>query len=486
MSLIVSRKNNEGVYVVGDTKLTMVDDEHDYNLPKDFVIKSRLINKDVCVSFAGNVYFADEAFKQISDLSDINEICNILLDFNKSSQNGTDFIVSIGKPDFKIFEIKNCKISDVQTAWIGSQQGFNLFQKALHGEYTPITQPGNTAGMRMIRMPTNNSGETSLFGALYEAMKIVIEEESIHDIGGFVVPVAYFEETFQYMDYVNIFNHRIDFEELTKGTNSWKTVPFGTAQEGGYCLNFFSSQKKLTDIVGIHFLQGEFGVIYQSQDSGILRPKVYPEYDEIDFIEKIIPQYDIKPGLLAGHGSNRFFNKGLSEFKNRNILKALEYLYRAIEIDSQEWGKEFNKNNKFRSFNDYMDKTGENQIHIKDGRPDLNFTKTVFFFIGECHLNLNDKKKAIHYFSHTLQIDSSNFDALNRRAFCYFEGKDYPKAIPDLTKLIEIQKHEGLFLNRGMCYKNLGEKEKAISDFNEALELNPNFERARIERRLIE
>ena len=485
MSLTVARKDKEGVYVVGDTKLTIIDDEHNYNLPKDFVIKSKLLRNDICVSFAGQVYYADEAFQKVHSLSDLNEICNTLLDFNHNSANRTDFIVSVGKPDIKILEIKNGKISDVQHAWIGSQRGFNLFQKAMHGEYTPIAQPQNTSSMKMIRMPTKNSGEKHIFGEMYEAMKVVIEEESINEVGGFVVPIAYFEDIFQYMDYINLFNHRIDFEELTKGTNTWKTVPFGTAQEGGYCLNFFSSQNQFTNRIGTHFLQGEFGVIYQSKNNGILRPKVYPNNDEIDFVENILPQYKIKPAILAGHSAGRFFDKGVKQFKRNNFNKALEYLYRAIEIDSQKWGKEFNKENKFRSFNNYMEQTGESQIYIKDGRPDLNFAKVVFFFIGETHLKLGDRKKAIHYFSHTIQIDNSNIDALNQRAFCYFEEKQYEKAILDLNKLIELQTHEGLYLNRGMCYKNIGEIEKAISDFNEALKIKPDLERALIEKSLI-
>jgi tetratricopeptide (TPR) repeat protein len=66
--------------------------------------------------------------------------------------------------------------------------------------------------------------------------------------------------------------------------------------------------------------------------------------------------------------------------------------------------------------------------------------------LGYLHLvNREDYTGAIRYFDHTLRLNPSYVDAL---------------------------------YNRGLCYEILGEKEKARSDYREALRILPNFERA--------
>lgn len=72
----------------------------------------------------------------------------------------------------------------------------------------------------------------------------------------------------------------------------------------------------------------------------------------------------------------------------------------------------------------------------------------------------------------------------NNRGLCYYESGEYEKAIQDFTKIIELNTddHGDLiclvrssvamaYEHRANCYRELGEFEKAISDYSESVKL---------------
>ena len=61
------------------------------------------------------------------------------------------------------------------------------------------------------------------------------------------------------------------------------------------------------------------------------------------------------------------------------------------------------------------------------------------------------------------------------RANCYSKLKQYDKAINDYTEAIEIDPDEdNYYFERASLYSDLGQFEKAINDYTKALKLNPN------------
>lgn len=55
------------------------------------------------------------------------------------------------------------------------------------------------------------------------------------------------------------------------------------------------------------------------------------------------------------------------------------------------------------------------------------------------------------------------------------DGKEHDKAIADFNKAIELDPEYALaYSTRGFAYTKLGEKEKAISDFEKCIELSEN------------
>ena len=71
--------------------------------------------------------------------------------------------------------------------------------------------------------------------------------------------------------------------------------------------------------------------------------------------------------------------------------------------------------------------------------------------------------------------EKENADAYHKGGDTYDEKGEYDKAIADYNKAIELNPNDAdAYYNRGCTYGEMGEYEKAIADFNKAIELNPH------------
>jgi len=71
----------------------------------------------------------------------------------------------------------------------------------------------------------------------------------------------------------------------------------------------------------------------------------------------------------------------------------------------------------------------------------------------------------------------------NNRGTAYDDKGDYDRAIQDFNEAIHLSPNaERAYYGRGYAYKKKGDYDRAIQDFNEAIHLNPNFERAYYDR----
>jgi tetratricopeptide (TPR) repeat protein len=66
------------------------------------------------------------------------------------------------------------------------------------------------------------------------------------------------------------------------------------------------------------------------------------------------------------------------------------------------------------------------------------------------------------------------------RGNAYLIKDDYDRAIADYNKAIELRpKRAGVYSNRGRAYEKKGDNARAIADYNKLLELDPDIQSAK-------
>lgn len=141
----------------------------------------------------------------------------------------------------------------------------------------------------------------------------------------------------------------------------------------------------------------------------------------------------------------------------------------------------------------------------------------VQFFLGTCHLALEEPKKAIRFFERALALgpkdqdipsiysylgvclkdlgqyrealaalhkaealDRERTDVYNLMGFCYFKLKEHEKAIECFRRVLELNPASAIdYANIGSNYRDMGDRDQAIRYYTLALELDPTIDFAR-------
>ena len=287
MSLIVGKIVGRNIYIESDSKVT--DQNLVRNNPLCGILKTLILHPFVCISFAGNIYFAEEVFKVLFEKMvkvnwNINLLLQMLLMAHRNSNQKTDFAVAsiIGKQP-SLFKISNGEIqSNILNFWLGDQQGFEFYQQAFH----TIEE----------RLPTEEK--------MRKAFKKVIDQEKITTIGDFHIST--------HLDYkINpshpVFLYRIKTEVIVsepqfikfEKKDEWRTIPIGTAAGGSYSISYLTTVNPKFHGVAMHFLHGNFGIIFCPQltiQNGI----VINDVNGVEFITEIKKRYGIPlQGLIT-------------------------------------------------------------------------------------------------------------------------------------------------------------------------------------------
>jgi hypothetical protein len=242
MSLIVARKYQNNIIIVGDSKITYP--YLDKNNPKDGLVKSVIINAQLCISVAGVVDYGNEALQKIGKGKSKTEVIEILEFFHSKSGNETSFLVCFGNPHYKIIRIDNGVTESVQNGWIGSHPAFEKFQYYYH---TPDAAKKLFEGLttfKIHQLPDEfDENGRHIYSTMFASMNGVIEDPSILEVGGFIIPIVYEKNSFNYMIYVHMYRKPIDIDaEFPDGKGG--IMKFGDAEDGAYCVNFSASNRE--------------------------------------------------------------------------------------------------------------------------------------------------------------------------------------------------------------------------------------------------
>lgn len=105
-------------------------------------------------------------------------------------------------------------------------------------------------------------------------------------------------------------------------------------------------------------------------------------------------------------------------------------------------------------------------VHNSSAYPNL--------LLGNIYAEKGEQELAARHYASYIKLDSTSAEVYYRRAVIYTDLQQWNEALADWTKSINIVPHEDTYRNRGLTYFKMNELEKAIDDFDVALQLAPD------------
>jgi tetratricopeptide (TPR) repeat protein len=89
------------------------------------------------------------------------------------------------------------------------------------------------------------------------------------------------------------------------------------------------------------------------------------------------------------------------------------------------------------------------------------------------NLRRSDPGRYLQIMNEWLQTNPQNFRAYFRRHFVWTDMGDSGRALDDLSKVVELAPTQAAFCARGAVYRQRGEYENALADFNRGEAMDP-------------
>jgi tetratricopeptide (TPR) repeat protein len=191
-------------------------------------------------------------------------------------------------------------------------------------------------------------------------------------------------------------------------------------------------------------------------------------YMENGEYEKTLQEYtlalEIDPNRALNWSSMADLNFKLGQYQEC-IINA----NKALEVDPEYWFAYSN-----RAFcQDFM---GNNAASLKDYKiyvEHADADATTWYNLGLNQRETGDNEAAVISYTKALELDPSYYAAHINRGNVYIDLEEYQKALDDFNIAIQISDQPNAYSGRGDAYYGLKKYDKAIEDFNMALSLDP-------------
>lgn len=273
MTLVIGRIIQNTIRIESDSKITDPKIVSNKNSIFSSYLKTIIVNPCLCISYAGDIEFAQNAIEDIYKLNKLSltNIKELLLQTNKDSNYETDFLIGSLENQSLLLKISKgiIETSD-QNHWIGDIAGLNAFQK----NFVPNikgTDPNHIAKIQS------------------EAFEEVVTSGTIESIGGFHITVHNTRNGLEYLMKMSInsgYSHSIKIE-----ANQTVPLSFGDASTGAHSYSYLISNNPFKPAIGIHFPVGNFGTLYYPK----LTRKILKieNVNPFEFVKKVEEEYHI-------------------------------------------------------------------------------------------------------------------------------------------------------------------------------------------------
>ncbi|WP_421726323.1 hypothetical protein [Bauldia sp.] len=92
-------------------------------------------------------------------------------------------------------------------------------------------------------------------------------------------------------------------------------------------------------------------------------------------------------------------------------------------------------------------------------------------------MQADNHARALDFLDRVVLMQPDYAEGWNKRATVHFLTEDYNRSIADIGKVLELEpRHFGALSGLGMIFRSIGEEERAMTAFREALAVNPHLE----------
>lgn len=160
------------------------------------------------------------------------------------------------------------------------------------------------------------------------------------------------------------------------------------------------------------------------------------------------------------------FNKSMNE---KEAPKKLQFLDKAIELDSTKWEYLFERARFFTEAKKYNKAITDLTKALELNSKSAELHTTLSF----CYANLNDLEKAKEYAFESLKLSPENVTTLTYLAIYFKKIGDNDQSLTFINKALEIDNtNEILYNSRADLFRLMGRIDEAFTDIYKAIELN--------------
>jgi tetratricopeptide (TPR) repeat protein len=206
-----------------------------------------------------------------------------------------------------------------------------------------------------------------------------------------------------------------------------------------------------------------------------------PEIDDaVDKALALVERGDIEAGekslidLIKKHPDYHIVQYGMGTVlaMKGNYAESIVHFDRCLEIFPYFVEAWFNRGNSYKNLLDVGEAIKSFQNVIEFGNPQDDFVKTAKELVDHMEQSIS-KDTGL-----SLDLYVKSMDDFNK-AFRTMQNREYERAIAEFQDVIKINKTTPqAYGNLGLCYAFLGQQEKAIAAFDQALTIDPNYQPA--------
>lgn len=298
MSFLYARKLDDRIYVLADTKISYdtiesdiiikaIGRENEYLLRNYGIIKNVIINRDICVGFAGSIRDFNELLEYIDNnkITSIEDINEKALEIHLKNRQETDFIISqCNAATKKLYVVKDEKIKECDSCWIGSKKCFDSFQEKRYKMPPPKVYDLETK--KDIELNDNDG----VWINDSEVFKNVVNSNIDNSVGLFTIRCLGNKDGFKYFEEMSTYQGFKPYE-IKPGESA---LLYEDTANGGYTYFMYESN----EYVNMYIDQLGKGIVFKpslaEDDYNHLR---FPTIEKIG-VEKFVENYGLKKSSI--------------------------------------------------------------------------------------------------------------------------------------------------------------------------------------------